>query len=230
MKRQNYNLIYYAALASLTLMLYSCTYLLLPYRQDFKAHSVSLYDKVSGGIDSLININGFYTLKGVSRMRNWMVKPSFVFYADGTMSTVKWKDDLPVFSNIPNINIKEHSGKIKKNIFSFREYDLRGGLYHISNDTVVCEFVEPDFLYGTSKVQYVFKVKDRNTLRLIRKELMRRRGPEIYTTDYHDEFCWTFYPAIEKPDSTDTYDKHLRYRWDNVENWKKYKRSLKGRH
>ena len=103
MKRQNYNLIYYAALASLTLMLYSCTYLLLPYRQDFKAHSVSLYDKVSGGIDSLININGFYTLKGVSRMRNWMVKPSFVFYADGTMSTVKWKDDLPVFSNIPNI-------------------------------------------------------------------------------------------------------------------------------
>lgn len=205
----------------------SCVYLLEPYRKKFKKHSICYYDCLAGGIDSLIKINGFYTNTNTQKAVRPM--PSFVFYNDGTFSKVPWSDDYPIFSNISNINISEHTEKYKKNFLSFKKYDLLGGMYVIKNDTIICEYVEPDFYEGTMKFRYTFKVVDKETIELISKEILNRNS------DLYDDFSkaissnkvWKFYPGTNKPDSINTYDRNLRYRWSSIRKWREYKHKLK---
>ena len=211
-----------------TVLLNSCVFLLQPYRHKYKKDSICSYDNLTGGIDSLIDINGFYSLYTFDTGSHFNTS-SFVFYNDGTFSIVPWSDDLPIYSNVSNIDISEHINKYKKNVFSFRKYDLLGGMYIMKEDTIVCEYVEPEFFEGTYKLRYTFKVVDRQTIKFLFSEELNRNNYYFFDHDNDNtlRLLWKFYPGINKPDSLNTYDKNLKYRWSSVKKWREYKRELK---
>ena len=200
---------------------------------------MATFDEVSGGIDSLININGFYTFsadaiqEGVGGFAGF--GSGMIFFNDGGCSILQWKDKPPVFIFNKNTDLKSHLAEYEHRrfllgkIFKWKHYQLCGGLYTLNHDTINVEYIAMES--GKKHlIRYKFRVIDKKNILLISNSDIVK--PEILKTmpAYdHDSFfppdeldILKFVPAENLPSSVDMYNKHFKYRWRNKDKWREH--------
>jgi len=200
-----------------------CIDIYLKDRAYLKKNVLEYFDKAEGGIDKLINIDGYYCMNS-----DVMSYKSFLFFNDGSFSLINWKEFPTLFAGVPNINLSEHQRKyincrMMIEILWRKGYELEGGVYVLKNDTIITEYKEMGY---ESMYRYKFKVKDKNSIVLISKELYDRQYEprEVFFDDIQEKYrTLKFVPAKDLPSSIDMYNKNIRYRWSDRRSWRNYK-------
>ena len=208
-----------------------CFYFSMKERSFFKKNVLEYFDKAEGGIDKLINIDGYYVTAKPKKYSSGTLSGdfSFIFFNDGSFSLLNWKETPPFYGGVPDINLSEHQRKFivcrtMIEILWTKRYELAGGVYVLKNDTIIIEYDDMD----GSLVRYTFKVKNRNTIVLISSEFiyydMHGEFREQSYDEMKEEFrSLKFVPAHDLPSPIDMYNKNIRYRWSDRHSWKKYK-------
>lgn len=201
------------------------------------------YDNLRGGVEKLINTNGYYSCRAIRHL-SWFPNAPFysdgpesaslIFFNDGSFSWLEWKEQPPLFLGFDNLNLSEHlkleypdspvAGTVKD---WSKKYELCGGTYDIFGDTIIVEQTSVDY-YSRDLKRTGFVVIDRNTIRMIFHEDVNKE-PKYYLKNefdnkYESDFLFHFHPAINLPTSINTYDKHQKCRWNDEEKWKAYDR------
>lgn len=189
----------------------------LAYERNFLcSQEMSRYGQAAGGIDSLIDIDGIYLMdqRREYKSAEWDGN-GLIFYNDGSCSTFEWTDEAIANHAIaPGINLSANIAKYRPRtgliglIFKRHRYDLCGGSYTISNDTVTVEYVD-DLNLMKNLFRLRFKVIDRRTLRLVGYDVIQKDAvvtreldsvPSIYNTV-------RFMPATNLPSPLNMYNK-----------------------
>jgi len=212
-------------------MTYGCIFYSMKENAFFKKNVLEYFDKAEGGIDKLINIDGYYTTAKPEKYLGGKLSSSFsfIFFNDGSFSLINWKEDPPIFAGVPNISLSEHQRKeincrMMIEILWKKRYELKGGVYVLNEDTIFTEYDDMD----GALIRYNFKVKDRNTIVLISSELvyydMQGEFHEESYDDMKEEYrTLKFVPAHDLPSPVDMYNKNKRYRWSDRRSWRNYK-------
>ena len=208
-----------------------CIYYSMKERSFFKKNVLEYFDKAEGGIDKLINIDGYYVTAKPNKYSSGTLSGdfSFIFFNDGSFSLLNWKETPPFYCGVPDINLSEHQRKFIDcrtmiEILWTKRYELEGGVYVLKNDTIITEYDDMDGYL----IRYTFKVKDRNSIVLISSELIHYDMQGVFCEQSYDEMkeefrSLKFVRAHELPSSIDMYNKNIRYRWSNQDSWRSYK-------
>ena len=204
--------------------------------KDFSKKDIMLKcDDVDGGINRLIDIEGYYSMN-TERTSYSIVWDGFgiIFYNDGSCSTLEWKENPPIYLNIPNINLKEHLDEYEHRVLPFiykgHHYDLCGGLYTIKEDTIVVEFVgRGDFIKELFRIY--FKAINRRTLELLEYQEFNKNENKIVWTDRSKQDSISnlvsYVPCKNLPSPLNMYNQHKKYRWNDKKKWKEYHKKRK---
>ena len=207
-----------------------CIYYSMKQRSFFKKNVLEYFDKAEGGIDKLINIDGYYVTAKPEKYSGGKLSSSFsfIFFNDGSFSLINWREDPPIFAGVPNISLSEHQRKVINcrmmiEILWKKRYELTGGVYVLNEDTIFTEYDDMD----GALIRYNFKVKDRNTIVLISSEFIYDIHGDFREESYDDmkeEYrTLKFVPAHDLPSPVDMYNKNKRYRWSDRLSWRNYK-------
>jgi hypothetical protein len=177
----------------------SCGYYIVP--EHIKQNFTYCYDGMDTGIDTLINIEGYFVQDHIIR----------IFYKDGiyVIGGFRTIDDFNEF-----IKKIESNRKAMSNFHKWYTW----GRYIICGDTIKLQAVERPVFGSTSSIWYSvkgkYKVLDRNTIIGIYPSSKERIPPT------------KFVPLTIKPDSN-CWLKEKKWFWCNEEDWKAYKKSMK---
>lgn len=174
-------------------------------------------------IDTLIHINGYYA--GIADDSTYLsYSAPFYFCKDGGFAKVYFKDEY--------LYLK------KKNIDVTGKYYLGSGAYSIKGDTLCADWYMLDMCQYILAVKYKFKIIDRNTLLLFEfsDNYSKDNGLgklKSYNKDdtvrvHTENQIYKFIPVTGLP-SSDLYIKRKKWMWEDKEEWKRYKKSLKAK-
>lgn len=204
------------------------------------------YDSLEGGVQNLININGYYSCQVIRDL--WLPdnapyytdgpeSASLIFFDDGSFSWLKWKENSPLLLGFDNLNLSEHL-KLKYPDFPIagtikdwrRKHKLCGGTYQIHGDTIIIEQTSVDY-YSRDLSRSGFVVVDRNTIRMIFHEDVNKvpqyNRMKVFEKDIENDYTFHFHPATNLPSPVNTYDKNQKFRWNDRKKWKEYDRQRK---
>jgi hypothetical protein len=183
------------------------------------------FDGIDTGIDSLINVEGYYVIFDIERDS----RLHLMFYKDGTyiegFSSSYYKSIQSLFEEMMNDPNK------LKGFHKYREW----GRYIICSDTIKVQTVERPGAGSMSRIWWFsevwFKIIDRNTIVGIYPTKSLVRYPEgIEVKNYMRNYGIParFYPLSVKPNS-DCFLKKEDWFWCNEELYRQYKQTLKPR-
>lgn len=208
------------------------------------------FDGNSNGIDTLLNIEGFYSREVVSitkirstKKGQWVYKTdtsygSLMFYDNGIFATNLWGADLDNL-DVRHKNIQyyfdrfeETEDKANQNIIIGANYK---GSYQILGDTIKVQYVNHSSpLTNTWRAfEQWYKIIDKNTIKQIayRKLYYDRENQDksemrLRMLDSQDRDTLTFNPVKIRP-NPDNWLMNKSWFWCNKEEWKKYRQNLK---
>jgi len=172
------------------------------------------FDSKEIGLDSLININGFYYL---GEDYDSISTGEVLFYKNGFVSRKRgkyWKNQ-------------------KFNITS--NYDSYGtfGLYKMSNDTIKIQMIHDPSTMAVYNFKRWYKIIDSNSIKLIYSghdlnvtiEEIKNFKAKITSREYYKKrgTLFKFYPIEKKPDMNKQYILKRKWFWCNEEKQKKWK-------
>jgi hypothetical protein len=177
------------------------------------------FDNAYQGLDTMININGFFYFKHVLSPEQMTSKvepqdtlyPIFSFYKDGFFV----KDFcLECFQSPENIKRYSNGGD--------------WGLYTVHEDTIKAQFVEPPSGSSWLKGEIWFKIIDKNTIQLLLfkycdsitfKDILKLKSRK---TDNNQ--LYKFAELNNKPDPNKCWLKREKWIWCNLEKYKEWKK------
>ncbi len=190
-----------------------------------------------GNYTDKINTDGYYycasgvyyakkdtteTIEKYDMSSNWIDYMLYIFYKDGTVDHLSFKDNYEIFKGDSLNNIIPYVTKNKEVPFT-KSY---GGIYNISNDTLSVEIYEKANILNISKWYALetrkFIIVDRNTLKLCQLSHANNRIVNVYG-------IYKFVNVDTIPSSYDVDIKKQKWMWENEDEWKAYKRELKAR-
>ena len=207
-------------------------------QKDYNKKSLLLAnDNVVGKISNYINIKGYYCVTPTmmpKSFNNYIYKATrqgIIFFDDGSYSFLNWKDDPPIYLNIPDVNLGsymcEYDYRINTGLstqtLKLRHFDLCGGLYKVIGDTIYMEEISADYVSNIIR-KYNFKIIDNTSIYLVGYEIMTKTDtiqiidgiPQCYKSLH-------FIPAHNLPSSVNMYNKFMKDRWLDKRNRKRYK-------
>lgn len=212
-------------------MICSCTFIANTawHGNNFKRsqQSALFRENMDTHIDSLINIDGYYA--GIAEDSTYIkyTNPPF-FYRDGEFGKL-YLDDEYLYLKKRDIDI---TGK----------YSFCSGAYTIKGDTIIADEYTTMMWSNWLWYKYKFVVIDRNTLPLIeasygyssdnapeniKKNIKKKKEIEKIRVWKVDQI-YKFVPVKGLPKS-DLWIKRKKWMWENKEEWKRYKKSLKAK-
>ena len=176
----------------------SCATIVTWFRPGYFTH---LYDGKYTGIDTLINVDGYYYSDPDSNLNINRV----MFFRDGSIARTKSKEENEIYDK----NNKDNN-----------KFTPRWGVYRLERDTIISQFI----LYfggaesmGTSLDTYVIKSKSEiefySTNKPFYTKNMERVGIPLY-----------FHPYPDRIDSTHWVKDH-RWFWKDKKAYKEYKKN-----
>jgi len=180
-------------------------------------HLFYYYNGKKTGIDSLINIEGYYKMGFLNYKERDIYFKNFMFYQDGIFVF----DFFDHNNNIP----KYFRNIVEKNDKSFYRYFFCGH-YIISADTIKTQCINhPAPSLETDRLVYEiwFKVIDKNTLQCIYYKQLYRNYEKYpkNSMETKNSLHANFIPIELRPNS-DCWLKKKKWFWCDKEKWKEY--------
>ena len=170
---------------TLSLIVTSCGYFITP--RNIKQGFTNKFENKYTGIDTLININGYYDIKipfrrtiyskgwklEVERYEHDTIHTKFIFYPNG-IYLLGFNDDVSIYNGkAEDIDsyftsiIYDTIGKVSKGFYTNSTW----GSYKINKDTIIAQYIHRPGFGDMSRVWYAYevwyKVLDRNTIKEI---------------------------------------------------------------
>jgi len=165
------------------------------------------------GIDTLINVNGYYYFTNGDSSR--YDGGSYFFFIDGFFA-------YSPFSN-PNLTIA-NNGEIKKIEKTINDYFT--GVYKIENGTIKAQFSNPPNSMSWAMTELWFKIVDSNTLMAVRvpDAIIKKEQKIRNTTAYRHQQAYkiSFVPMKTLPNPEKSWIKKRKWFWCNDTLYKKW--------
>lgn len=198
-------------LLSLCITVCSCNFALYSNKFTKEQQTALFRENMDTHIDTLININGYYA--GVADDSTYIrYLAPFLFFKDGGFVKFRFEDEY-LYLKKKNLDLSN------KQMSSFT------GSYAIKGDTIICDVYCLYLMSWEIWQRYKFKIIDRNTLMRCELAYISKTDSTIYKGDGK---VYTFIPATGLP-SFDIDIKRKKWMWENKEEWKRYKKSLKAK-
>ena len=201
----------------------SCGYNTVPkyVRQNF----IYCYDGMATGIDTLINIEGYYDFIPENCLSCYL---RVMFYKDGTyVASSYYPRDESMQSHFENIT--NHDSKGLYYFYLYKDW----GRYIINGDTIKLQAIVRPVRGSTSVAWWLhevwYKILDRNTIIGIYPSKKPVRYPDdLEENNYIRKYSIPakFTPLTVRP-NPNCWLKEEKWFWCNEEDWEEYKRQVK---
>lgn len=194
-------------LLQLLFVMHSCYTVHKSVIQDFDY----CYSKSETGIESLININGYYEVSYTSLIENKVIRQeAVVFYDDG------------IYLEFPSVEMLLDSHSISKK--SWGEMNVNCGIYKLFLDTIKVQYVYIGS--ATSGCETIFyKVKRFDTI----DEVFYgncEAPPKMFLKNNEVSKSIKFIPYSKIPEANQIWLKQKKWFWCDEQEWKAYKDSI----
>ncbi len=183
-------------------------------------------------IDSLINIEGIYSMASVNSYFIYNKQSKRVLRIDTNyVYFIFWPDGMFLF-NLLNSNLTENQNNLQdiNRINGFLYRNFYWGSYKIQNDTIIAQYFNNPYPYIGKKhyaYEIQFKVVDRNTLsRIIARPLFRTDNEAYYEAQKNKIYMDAKFYHLHQLPYSDGWIKKRRWFWCDKLEWKAYKDSI----
>ncbi len=200
------------SIALTIILMYGCTYM-VPYETKWRFYYY--YDNEYTGLDTLINLDGFYHVKvddksTIKRAQDTLY-PSYVFYKNGY------------------VNLNTGYEYLLNKYDEFSHFDgMWGdyGRYILVEDTIKLQYIMSPGGMSRGMAEIWFKIIDENTIRKIYQGRgdYAWKGEHPYTYTYLKRGTFVFAPLDTKIEPEKTWLMKRRWFWSDKEEYKKWKR------
>ncbi len=167
------------------------------------------YSKSETGIESIININGYYEISYISI--NEIRKEAVVFYDDG------------IYLEFPSVEMLLDSHSISKK--SWGEMNVKCGIYKLLQDTIKVQYVYIGS--ATSGCETIFyKVKRFDSIEKVFYGNCDT-PPRMFLKNNQVSVSINFIPYFKIPNANQIWLKQKKWFWCNKDEWKAYRDSIK---
>ena len=196
------------------------------------------FDGEHGNIREHIDIDGYYYIGDKDNCEDETFR-YILFFEDGSFSVFYWEEmglnrnDPFKYTGMPDIDLRANIGRPFENSSVLcNKYELEGGAYRITGDSIICESTFKNFMYdhGRRRVRFIFKIIDRHTLEPMQLSVYSKNDyPSTFDTvemkaRWGGDGLYHFVPAKNLPEPKNMYCKNRRFMWDKGSNYRKYKR------
>jgi hypothetical protein len=169
------------------------------------------YSNSETGIESLININGYYEVSYASLNENKIIrKEAIVFYDDG------------IYLEFPSVEMLYDSLSVSRK--SWGEMNVRCGIYKYFQDTIKVQYVYIGSATSGCETIY-YKVKRFDSI----DEILCGNcdtPPKMFLKNNQISVSINFIPYSKIPNANQIWLKQKKWFWCNEQEWKAYKDSI----